>query len=322
MEDREDYYQMLQDENYKTLLDREIQLNNARERSLRQTNANLAGMGLASAGYGQTAQSGIEGQYLNALNEANDTYQETSIANKEAATAYGNERFNAFLQELGAYDMYDEENRNDKLKIYGLVNDDGTINKEEFIKRYGEENLASFEATYDEWVKGNASAEESSFNDELTEAQEKAVKDEKDFLTSNDGRQFSQNFKKGDCIKLSDNTKGKNNVYYRYDGNNLVQISQEEYEKGKHKYWFRSHENSKDMIVDYDGKTVFDKSTANIQQNNKNSMVAAAVLTALGLAPVGSMVAGGAGIGYAANTSSYKDINDNYNWYLEEMKKG
>ena len=74
----EDYYQMLKDENYNTLLSKEIQLNNARERALRNTNANLNAMGLASSGYGQMAQTGVEGQYLTAMEGANQTYQNTA----------------------------------------------------------------------------------------------------------------------------------------------------------------------------------------------------------------------------------------------------
>ena len=318
----DDYYKMLQDENYKTLLDREIQLNNSRERALRQTNANLAGLGLASAGYGQTAKSSVESQYLNALNSAEDTYQEQSIANKDAAIQYGNDRFDAFLAKLDAYDMYDEDERNRTLQEYGVLNDDGTLNEEELYKRYGEDSVRDFKAMYQKWQDGSGATTE---EDEADKANKDATNDEMNFLTGNDknnldGKEFYNNLKEGDVVKLSGNEKDIHQKYYKFQNGKLVECSKEDYEKAKSKYWIRSHENSKDMIVDYNGKTIYDKSTANIKQNNKNAKIAGIVLTALGLGPVGGLTAIGGGIGSAANAKDEKTINDNYNWYLEQMK--
>ncbi len=127
----QDYYKALRDENYKTLLDREIQLDNARQRAFQNANASLAASGLESSGYGQLAKQGIEGQYLQALGQANNDYAQANLQKQ-------NENFNYLSELLGSVGTEDE--RNAILGNYGLLNDDGTINNELVAQRYGAES--------------------------------------------------------------------------------------------------------------------------------------------------------------------------------------
>ena len=73
--DSTDYYQMSKNQEYATLLDKEIELENARSAALKHTNNQLAAQGMASQGYGSSQMSGITGRYLNAYESANREYQ-------------------------------------------------------------------------------------------------------------------------------------------------------------------------------------------------------------------------------------------------------
>lgn len=317
----QDYYDMLQNENYKNLLDSEIQLNNARERSLRQTNANLAGYGLASAGYGQTARSGIENQYLSALGSANDAYTNQTEQNIKDATEYADSEYTKFLSDLSNYDMYDEGVRSKTLKEYGFLNADGTINEKAIANAYGDNNLKSFNAMYQQWQEGDGATSEE--EDPVDKANREATQEEMDFLTGNDkddlnGKKFYNNLREGDVVKLSGNEEDVHQKYYKFTNGKLVECSKDDYDKasGKQKYWIRSRKNSKDMIVDWDGKTIYNKSTQNINQNNTNAAIAAAVMGFLGLGPIAGMTGIGSSIGSIANAKDYNDVNKNYNAYM------
>lgn len=309
----QDYYKMLQDENYKNLLDSEIQLNNARERSLRQTNANLAGYGLASAGYGQTARSGIENQYLSALGSASDAYTRQTEQNIKDATEYTTAKYNNFILELQENDMSTDEKQREVLKNYGLINEDGTINREEFERQFGQDEgtWGSFQNRLNQ-LKEQGAAESGAVNleDENYKKNVEATKDEMNWLTSNEGQQFSKNFRDGDVIKLSGNTDDTNQVYYKYQNGQMVPITKADYDKasGEQKYWIRSHKNNTNMIVDWNGKTIYDMSNNNAKNATKG----------LGWATIGlgAPALFAAGITALANSKRHKEIYGNYNDYM------
>ena len=75
-----DYHKMARDQEYKALLDKEIQLSNAKSNALKLTGNQMAAQGMAGTGYGSTVQSGIYGQYMNALGQAQNASQQ-NIAN-------------------------------------------------------------------------------------------------------------------------------------------------------------------------------------------------------------------------------------------------
>ena len=80
----QDYYEALKSENYKTLLNSEIQLDNARQRALKQSSVGMNAQGLAGSGYQQLANNGIESQYLTGLQNAQQQYQnQNNVINEQ-----------------------------------------------------------------------------------------------------------------------------------------------------------------------------------------------------------------------------------------------
>lgn len=75
-----DYYKMAKDQEYSTLLDKEIQLENAKAAALRHTNNQMAAQGLSSQGYGNSFNTGVYGKYMQAVDNAQSTYN-TNIKN-------------------------------------------------------------------------------------------------------------------------------------------------------------------------------------------------------------------------------------------------
>lgn len=72
------YYEMARKQNYTALLDKEIQLESARQNALKHTNAQLAAQGLHTQGYGASVNTGVNNSYLNALAQASRDYQASS----------------------------------------------------------------------------------------------------------------------------------------------------------------------------------------------------------------------------------------------------
>lgn len=69
------YYEMSKRQEYETLLDKEIELENAKSAALKYTNNQMAAQGFASQGYGSSYHSGIAGRYLDALGKAQSNYK-------------------------------------------------------------------------------------------------------------------------------------------------------------------------------------------------------------------------------------------------------
>jgi len=124
-----DYYQALKDENYKALLQSEIQLDSARQRAMKNTQTQLAAQGMANSGYGSTNQTGIEGQYLTGLQNAQQNYQNQNLQidqnKREAESAYQNEQFNSLTALMSGATSNDELNNLMVQQGYGTVGDDG-----------------------------------------------------------------------------------------------------------------------------------------------------------------------------------------------------
>lgn len=131
-----DYYKQLKDENYKTLLSSEIQLDNARQRALKQTNVGLASQGMNSSGYGSTINTGLENQYLSQLQSAQQNYQtqnQTIDQNaREAQVADANDQFNSLTTLMS--NAGSNDNLNSIMQNYGYMNTDGSWNQEALNK--------------------------------------------------------------------------------------------------------------------------------------------------------------------------------------------
>ena len=125
--DETDYYEQLKQENYKALLSKEIQLDNARQRALKNTNVQVNALGMGSSGYGMTAQTGIESQYLTALEGAGQDYQaqENVIQQqqRDENLATANDNFQSITTLMGSSSSTSQ--LNDILSTAGFIDEKG-----------------------------------------------------------------------------------------------------------------------------------------------------------------------------------------------------
>ena len=125
--DETDYYEQLKQENYKALLSKEIQLDNARQRALKNTNVQVNALGMGSSGYGMTAQTGIESQYLTALEGAGQDYQaqENVIQQqqRDENLATANDNFQSITTLMGSSSSTSQ--LNDILSTAGFIDEGG-----------------------------------------------------------------------------------------------------------------------------------------------------------------------------------------------------
>lgn len=120
----DDYYQLAKDQEYATLFDKEVALENAKSNALKYTQNQINASGFGGTGYGSSLQSGIYNQYINKAGQAQSEYQtnikdinqqEKEAAETEDALRVGNitsmlqssssvDQMNELLSEYGWYD--------------------------------------------------------------------------------------------------------------------------------------------------------------------------------------------------------------------------
>lgn len=282
-EKQQDYYDLMKQENYKTLLDREVQLNNARERALKQTNAGLGAIGMQSSGYGQTAKSGIESQYLSAMEGANQTYQEQNQDINLEQQQYL-EQQQAASEQKQFYDMglvgdkitqaKTQEEIDDIMNLYGLYTKDEQGNNvfdyEKAVELYGEQNATELQYLYNYHIKGiddlNYQGSAVASNDyqaaisTFTDQNGKTGKVNDELKVLFEPSRFSKlgyTPANGDVLKVSGNSEnGASTVYIIYRDGKWYQTSADKYANAKNKHWFRSSKNS-------NSKYYFDNTTIN-----------------------------------------------------------
>ena len=168
-----DYYQQLKDENYKTLWQSEIQLDNARQRAMKNTQTQLAGQGMASSGMGSTVRNGLENQYLTGMQNAQQNFQNQNAQinqqEKEAIAQDANDRFNSLTTLMSGAQTNDELNAVLGQYGYGTVGADGKFawNQDKLNQMQGDDalQLQSLYGMYDSQLRNNATAQqEANFN--------------------------------------------------------------------------------------------------------------------------------------------------------------
>ena len=128
-----EYYDLAAKQNYSALLDREIQLENAKAAALKHTQNTIAGAGFGTQGYGSSAQLGIENDYLRAMNEAQGDYQEGIQTNEQSRRSellglqeQSFQNVSALMSQTTSQDRLDE-----LMAMYGYVDEDGNWVKPE-----------------------------------------------------------------------------------------------------------------------------------------------------------------------------------------------
>lgn len=246
----EDYYKMLNDENYSALLDREVQIENARERALRQTNVGLASLGMQSSGYGQTAKSGIESQYLSALMD-NEQQRIQYLNQKE--TEAENSKYQDYLSFSNLLTQTNNlEDLDFLLGQYGLgTSNTFDLNKasELFGEKYGKElqylnrlqvnGLSSGNKEYSYTGKGDYTYYDKDGNIKTIKLEDGTINGWNAENRTLQGAINTGELPNNSFVKLI-NSKG-NTIYVRYSGGRLYYTNKAEYDNSTSKYYIKEY---------------------------------------------------------------------------------
>lgn len=118
-------YDDLRNDNYSNLLDTQIQLSLARQNAMKSTNQMLASQGLLGTGYGGLSSTAIQGQYLNAMQNAKNSYydreQEINANEKRDAKLAAQDEFKNLKEIIAG--TSNSTDLSDALSNYGIVDD-------------------------------------------------------------------------------------------------------------------------------------------------------------------------------------------------------
>lgn len=125
-----DYYELAKKQEYTTLLDKEIQLENAKSNALKYANNQMANSGFATQGYGNSANLGIYNNYLNAFNQANAEYNSNvnnlNYQKYQEDLVSKNDRFESVTQMM--IQASNEDQLNNLMRDYGYGDYDSNGN--------------------------------------------------------------------------------------------------------------------------------------------------------------------------------------------------
>lgn len=125
------YYEMAKNQEYSALLDKEVQLENAKANALKYTQNALNARGMGSQGYGSSMNSGIYNNYLNAFANAQNTYQsnvnQLNQAQRNEILEADNEDFENLTTSI--VDATDRDSLNALMDGYGVKVKDGKLVK-------------------------------------------------------------------------------------------------------------------------------------------------------------------------------------------------
>lgn len=259
------YYDMVKEQKFDQLLDKEVQLENAKAQALKNSQNTLNAQGFGSQGYGSSMTSGIYGRYMNAFNENERDYQAGVDAlesernqalkdNKEEAYqqvvslmssgSNNMERVNEYLASIGLGTYNAETNEftwNEKPKsmsnadwtqlkyLYNLQND--TYNTANATQNYATYNsLDSLNnATYLDNT-GNVQTLAGHYDAEIRRLWHEAS---------------NGNYNAGDTIKV---TNGENQtIYLEWTNSGFRMVSQDSYNNAKNKYEMSWNNNNKSI---------------------------------------------------------------------------
>lgn len=268
-----DTYQLARDQEYSALLDKEIQLENAKQNAMKYTNSQIAGNGFSGTGYGSSQQSAIYGQYMNALGNAQNTTQsnisninlQEAQANEESAndrfkslttmisTATSKEQMDSLLQDYG---YMDENGEWLKTKPDSISDDDWYQMKYYYNLQKDTLGDDSFNGTYYDGVDslknsgtyvngGKVQSINGQFDNEMN-------------LLSN--KLSSGSIPYGTAIAMMNNHNEK--IFVMYTKNGLRLMDYDDFSKldgSKQKYMFGNNDGSVKMVSSEEGRELFEK---------------------------------------------------------------
>lgn len=263
------YYDMVKEQKFDKLLDKEVQLENAKAQALKQTQNSINAAGFGSQGYGSSLQSGIYGRYMNAFNENERDYEQEvdqleqarrQELNNNEEEAYqqvvslmtgGNtnmDRVHEYLSSIGLGEVDDEGNfiwgeKPESMSqadwtqlqyLYNLQNDTAQeLKAQEEEANPGYAVYSSLDqlgaATY---VKssGNVGTLAGNYNEEIKVIWHHAS---------------NGDYQDGDCIKIT-NGQGET-IYMQWTSNGFRMVGQSEYDNAGHQYTLQRGKNKNNI---------------------------------------------------------------------------
>lgn len=249
-----DYYEELKNQNYKTLLDKEIQLDVARQRAQNRMGTQLNAQGFGSSGYGQTAQTGINSAYLSALGQAEQAYNtennNIALQQQEAQEAEANDNFQSLTTLMQSATTSDQLNK--ILSNYDISYDGENFSGEgwDSLDAESQKQLQSLYDLYVDNLSSNADSVYTYNNQSVTkyydsEGNEQSINldggYENGWNKENKGLQeaiANGSIPSGSYIDLCN--KHGNHIYVYYSNGQLYYATPEQYNNAQSKYQFNS----------------------------------------------------------------------------------
>lgn len=222
-------YDDLRNQNYKNLLDTQIQLAAAQQAARKSASQSLAASGMLGTGYAGVAQNGLENAYINAMNEANQSYADTDIdisaTERNAEKEEASNTFSNITTLLTDESITSVDDMNEVLNGYGItVSDDGTFSGDYYDKLTDEQkkqlqiiyNLYSNQYKYGGVSFGDSSSMLNGITMEngepATQGNGWGIQDEISYLWANQGKYA----KEGMVVKLTNGKTDTNCAYVVY----------------------------------------------------------------------------------------------------------
>lgn len=117
----DDYYELLKNESYKTMLSKEVQAYNAQEQARKYIGNNLRANGYGSQGASESAMVGIGNTYQNSLRDAQNEYENSLLSIKQQQKEESDADFESFATIFGSATSTDQLNK--ILSDYGYWKD-------------------------------------------------------------------------------------------------------------------------------------------------------------------------------------------------------
>ncbi len=248
-EAQKSYFDALKNENYKELLSSEIQLQSARQAALRATQSNMQSLGMANSGYHQTALTGTNTAYLNALQNAQSNYSqrnlEIDLQAQQKQEATDRENFEVLTALMTEASSYGGDAQANVLKSYGLIDDNGNYTQAFYDLNANDRNaisglraLSQSQENEANWLANNtlnngmffaqtSGEAKELFTDEHGKTGNFNIELEKAFADS-----FTQNLNDGDVLYIEDKN-GKSHAYLIWKNNGWYKTTSEVYESAE-----------------------------------------------------------------------------------------
>lgn len=248
-EAQKSYFDALKNENYKELLSSEIQLQSARQAALRATQSNMQSLGMANSGYHQTALTGTNTAYLNALQNAQSNYSqrnlEIDLQAQQKQEATDRENFEVLTALMTEASSYGGDAQANVLKSYGLIDDNGNYTQAFYDLNANDRNaisglraLSQSQENEANWLANNTLNNGMFFAQTSGEAKELFTDEhgntgkfnkelEKAFADS-----FTRYLNDGDVLYIEDKN-GKSHAYLIWKNNGWYKTTSEVYESAE-----------------------------------------------------------------------------------------